>query len=251
LPNTTATVKTVRKGEKMTEQQIPKLVGSIVEHQTHFSPLPTDDAQWVIKNTKAAIEIFVLALNGQAKRAATATAKAAKKVLTPFITIATGGGTTKKLVADIRAMPTEITEYAEGMTKSSNFVISPTVGTADLVVLTVAELGFTESPRTDQFMTAEFCTRWSAENLDGQEIELCQPEDGLQLRKKWIGQPKGMAVWMAMERIRFGGDPHVFFVVRDGVGSRWLHGSWVDPGDRWFLSSRFAFRLRNLKKLVA
>mgnify|MGYP001566854747 CR=1 FL=1 len=49
----------------MTEQQIPKLAGALVEHQAAFGPLPTDDAQWVIQNTVAAINLFVTAVQNR------------------------------------------------------------------------------------------------------------------------------------------------------------------------------------------
>lgn len=41
-----------------TEQQIPVLAARLVEHQSAFSVLSTDDAQWVIQNTKEAITVF-------------------------------------------------------------------------------------------------------------------------------------------------------------------------------------------------
>jgi len=53
----------------MTEQQIPKLVAALVEHQSAFAPLPTDDAQWVIQNTKKAIEICIKAIKNRPKLA--------------------------------------------------------------------------------------------------------------------------------------------------------------------------------------
>lgn len=45
-----------------TEQQIPKLVASFVEHQGKFEKLTTDEAQWVIMNTQDAIALFVEAV---------------------------------------------------------------------------------------------------------------------------------------------------------------------------------------------
>lgn len=42
----------------MTEQQIAKLVATLVEHQWGFTPLSKEDAQWVIQNTKDAIGLF-------------------------------------------------------------------------------------------------------------------------------------------------------------------------------------------------
>lgn len=49
----------------MAEQQIPKLVASLVEHQSAFAPMATKDAQWVIQNAKAAITLFVQAVESR------------------------------------------------------------------------------------------------------------------------------------------------------------------------------------------
>lgn len=52
----------------MTEQQIPKLAAALVEHQSAFMSLSTEDAQFVILNTKNAIGIFSEPLNRENKR---------------------------------------------------------------------------------------------------------------------------------------------------------------------------------------
>lgn len=49
----------------MTEQQIPKLVGALVEHQNAFAELPLEDAQWAIQNTVAAISLCVAAIKNR------------------------------------------------------------------------------------------------------------------------------------------------------------------------------------------
>jgi len=51
----------------MTEQQIPKLAASLVEHQASFTPLSVEDAQWVIQNTVEAIGLFLRAVYSRAK----------------------------------------------------------------------------------------------------------------------------------------------------------------------------------------
>lgn len=50
-----------------TEQQIPKLAGLIVEHQSGFAALSTEDAQWVIAETKKAIALFCEAVKSRTK----------------------------------------------------------------------------------------------------------------------------------------------------------------------------------------
>ena len=54
----------------MTEQQIPKLVASFVEHQNAFSQISTEDGQWAIQNTVEAIDLFVAAVANRAKQVA-------------------------------------------------------------------------------------------------------------------------------------------------------------------------------------
>jgi hypothetical protein len=46
----------------MSEQQIAKLAGALVEHQRHFDVMSTSDRQWVIQNTGAAIGLFAEAV---------------------------------------------------------------------------------------------------------------------------------------------------------------------------------------------
>lgn len=176
-----------------------------------------------------------------------------KKILKPFISIQTGNTTAEKLIADIKAnknknnVADEVTEYASSMMANFAFTVSAVPGTADLVSISIGELGFTENPQTIDVMTADFCAQWSAENLTGYAIELCQPEDGPQLRKQWLDQPKDSAVWMAMERITdSGGGPRVFSVGCDSDVRRWLLGGWARPDDRWCLGSRIVFRLRKI-----
>ncbi|HMP67524.1 MAG TPA: hypothetical protein PKA60_02135 [Candidatus Paceibacterota bacterium] len=50
-----------------TKQQIPKLAGTIVEHQEAFENFSVEDAQWVIRNTKVAISLWVEAVENRVK----------------------------------------------------------------------------------------------------------------------------------------------------------------------------------------
>ena len=51
----------------MTEQQIPKLVGALVEHQACFTGLSVEDGQWAIQNTTDAIALCVKAISDRTK----------------------------------------------------------------------------------------------------------------------------------------------------------------------------------------
>ncbi len=180
----------------------------------------------------------------------TTTTMIAKKTLTVWKTINVGGTTTEKLLQAIEAKDgdkdrNEVGDWAREVTTKPRFVISSTPSQVGLVVLTPADLGFTSNPRTDAFMTKEFCARWSSENLDGWVLELCESEDGPQLRLQYQDQPRGEVLWMAMERITVsGGDPRVFCVGRSFDGHRWLDADWARPSRTWNLGYLIVFRLR-------
>ncbi|MBI4067919.1 hypothetical protein HY413_00740 [Candidatus Kaiserbacteria bacterium] len=61
----------------MTEPQIAKLAGALVEHQRYLAPLSSEDAQWAIQNTKEAIELFCDAVKNRV-------AKVVGKLLEPL-----------------------------------------------------------------------------------------------------------------------------------------------------------------------
>lgn len=74
----------------MTEQQIPKLLAVLVEHQKHFEPLSNEEAQLVITNGVAAIAVFVAAIK---------VAYAKTIQLLEFLGIVTLAPTTEKFIA--------------------------------------------------------------------------------------------------------------------------------------------------------
>lgn len=167
-----------------------------------------------------------------------------KRTLTAWKTIQVGGVSKKDLVAGLKDMSSD---WAKDIMGKPAFTVAPEQQSVGLVSLSLAELGFTENPRTDEFMTAKFCEEWSAKHLDGQVIELCTAEDGPHLRLQYDDQPKGDYVWMAMERITGSdGDPIVFYVKRYGDGKRWLFGYYANPGFQWSLGHRIVFRLRKI-----
>jgi hypothetical protein len=172
-----------------------------------------------------------------------------KKVLTPFITIRNGTTTTKEtLIAEVEAVAAEVSDYAKSMIQNEAFTLIQHTAKTDLVQLSIADLGFTTNPRTDEFMTAKFCVEWSAKYLDGYVIELCQPEDGPQLRKQWKDQPKGTVVWCAMERLNDDNENlSVWAVGRDFSEALWLSGEWSGAsGIPWNLNNVIVFRFRKI-----
>ena len=180
------------------------------------------------------------------------TTKVANKTLKVWKTINVGGTTTEELLKSIveereSKEKNEVGNWARDITTKPAFVISSTRSQVGLVVLTPANLGFTVQPRTDAFMTKEFCAEWSAKYLDGYVIELCEGEDGPQLRLQYQDQPTGEILWMAMKGITSsGGGPRVFRVERRGGGLRWLSADWSYPDGTWRLDRRIVFRFRKL-----
>lgn len=52
----------------MSEQQVAKLAGALVEHQKHFGAMSKDDRQWAIQNTETAIGLFADAVKNRVNR---------------------------------------------------------------------------------------------------------------------------------------------------------------------------------------
>ncbi len=172
-----------------------------------------------------------------------------KRGLTVWKTISIGGGTPEELSTKVARSCERVGYNAKFLMKEME-VSSPT-SNIDLVVLTLDELGFTFNPSTDAFMTREFCTKWSEENLDGCFIELCEAEDGPQLREQYQDQQKYEVLTMVMERISDpGGYKRVFVVERLGSGDRCLDTDWMRPNTLWSLDTRVVYRFRKLPLLT-
>lgn len=101
----------------------------------------------------------------------------------------------------------------------------------DLVVLSVAELGFKKGARFDQI-----CAKAQELGLD-----LCPEEVGPQLRKQYKDQPKGEWIVVAMKALTDSvGRLRVFYVARDD-DELWLLGDFGYPGYHWYAGYRFVF----------
>ena len=110
-----------------------------------------------------------------------------------------------------------------------------------LVILTPHELG---NPR---YVDQTLCKWWSTEHLEGQIIELCQPEDGRYLRRKLEHEQlsKGM-FWMAIERPCDSDYSHgAFYVLRYDRGRGWVSDYWTSGGI-WYHNNHIVCRLCNL-----
>ncbi|GEM_PF-1710208 len=237
--------------KKANEEQATKFAGVFVEHHKLLTSAPSSEIQWAIQNPQDAIALFVLALVNRGKQVGEQIVETAKQIvkrtLTPWKIIQVGDTTTEKLLETVEKTGREISPNARDLTTKPAFKIAEKPEQVNLVILTPRELGFTRNPRTDAFLTKEFCAKWSVENLQGQVIELCEPEDGPQLASQHPDQPNGEILWMAMERITDSdGNPDVFRVGRRGGGELWLGAGWARPGDEWNLDARIVFRFRTV-----
>lgn len=115
------------------------------------------------------------------------------------------------------------------------FTVSPKETEVELVVVSVAELGF-----KDGATRADIYKRANELGLD-----LCPNEVGPQLRLQYKDQPKGEWLLIGMEPITdSGGDLRVFSVWRGGGGKQWLLGGDGGPGSFWSAGRRWVFLRR-------
>jgi hypothetical protein len=115
---------------------------------------------------------------------------------------------------------------------------------ADLVVLTPADFGITERPRTDQFLDENFLKRWSKHNLDGQLISLCHPEDGPHLGLQYDNSSRDEIIIIGSKPlVDNSGSPHMFVLERDRYGEGWLYTDRVRCDHQWRLAVRIALRI--------
>ena len=114
------------------------------------------------------------------------------------------------------------------------FTVSPEEMEVELVVVSVAELGFKEgATRADIYKRAQELG-----------LDLCPNEVGPQLRLQYKDQPKGEWLLIGMEPITVSdGYLFVFRVERNDDGERWLLG-FGRPGDFWYADYRWVFLRR-------
>lgn len=134
-----------------------------------------------------------------------------------------GGKTAEQLEQELRQAGINISDYAQNMLRSPDFVPGKTRETATLIRLTVADLGFARGANTDQIYRR-------AEELG---LELCPADTGPNYRLKYKDQPVGEWAYIGMKQIsdRSGG-PSVFALARyeDGL---WLSSGWAKPDVDW------------------
>lgn len=162
--------------------------------------------------------------------------KAAERVFALWKTIKLGTGlkTADDFRRALKQAGCKLGDWGNDVLGQRAFTASETETDADLVVVSVAELGF-----KDGATRADIYTR--AQELG---LSLCPAEVGPQLRLQYTNQPKGEWLLVAMEPIAGSvGSLGVFLVGHDGYGL-WLHGNRGHADSFWNGDDRWVFLRR-------
>lgn len=142
-----------------------------------------------------------------------------------------GGKTKDQLKKELKEKDIKTSDWADDILESKDFVISKKIEKADLVRLTIEDLGFSDGATTDEIYKR-------AKDFG---LELCPAEVGPHLRLQYSG---GEWMCIAMKQIADrDGFPDVFHLVRNGDGL-WLNGNNAKPARRWLSRHQFVFSLR-------
>jgi hypothetical protein len=140
------------------------------------------------------------------------------------ITLQLGKKITKK---DLEKSGSMVSEWADDILKKVKFKKQK----VDLVVKTVAELGFPDGGTVKEIYT----------KAKEQGLKLCPAEVGPALRLALKNQPIGEWLLIAMEPISGRrAHPSFFYVASDGDG-QWLLADYGAPADFWDAGLRFVF----------
>ena len=128
----------------------------------------------------------------------------------------------------------KVDDRADDLLGQKAFTASESEKVADLVVVSLAELGFKNRAKREDIYKR-------AQELG---LDLCPAEVGPQLRLQYKDQPKGEWLLIAMEPITdSAGGLDVFGVARGG-NDRWLSGGCGCPADFWYGGHRWVFARR-------
>ena len=162
--------------------------------------------------------------------------KPAERIFQTWKTIKLGTGL--KTADDFRnALKREgmkVDDRADDLLGQKAFTASESEKVADLVVVSLAELGFKNRAKREDIYKR-------AQELG---LDLCPAEVGPQLRLQYKDQPKGEWLLIAMEPITdSAGDLHVFDVERGGH-DLWLRSDYGFPEFFWIGNYRWVFLRR-------
>jgi hypothetical protein len=147
------------------------------------------------------------------------------------IKLGTGLKTSKDFINAIEKAGGKVSDWARNILGRKAFTASAEPMELDLVVVSVAELGFPGGATLKDI--------YAKAKTFG--LELCPCEVGPQLRPQYMDQPNGEWLLVAMEPITASdGGPDVFSVAHGGFG-RWLSTNSGYPGYVWSGSRRWVF----------
>ena len=150
------------------------------------------------------------------------------------IKLGTGLKSADNFRVTIKQVGMRISGWANDILGKSAFETSPCEGEIELVVASVAELGFKDGATLKNIYLR-------AKELG---LDICPPEVGPQLRLQYTDQPNGEWLVIAMEPITDSDGYLSLFIVAHDDDERWLGASHGNPGRFWLGSYRFVFLRR-------
>ena len=146
-----------------------------------------------------------------------------------------GGKSAEQLINEMITAGIRISNYAESMLQSHEFVYGENKEEATLIHLTVSDLGLKSLATTDQIY----------ERAQILGLELCPPDTGPNYRLKYKDQPLGEGIYIGMKQIRgYNGYPSIFNLIRRvDNGLLLLRDTWANPSSEWNPINGFMFRL--------
>lgn len=155
-------------------------------------------------------------------------------------TVEIGEKSAEQLISEMKMADINISEYAESMLKSREFVPSKNPEEATLIRLTVADLGFKDNETIGQI--------YKRAQILG--LELCPADTGPNYCLKYQKQLLNEWIFVGMKQIPESDDDHQHIFKLGRVdGDLCLRGRWTPPTLAWFPDLEFVFRLRKLKNL--
>lgn len=160
------------------------------------------------------------------------------RIMQKEITI--GGKSAQEMQAEMKAKGFIISDMAEKMMDSKDFKLAKKQEKLDLVVLSVADLGFPGGATRQQIYE-------KAQELG---LEIVPAEVGPQLRLQYEDQPMGEYLLIGSEPLAVSGDLAVFHVPHGvGVSGRRLGDRNGDPDVRWGSTYRWVFARPSSSKI--
>lgn len=147
------------------------------------------------------------------------------------IQLGTGLKTVNDFCNAIQKAGGRVGDWAKDIMGKPAFTVSDQPTDIDLIIVTVAELGFPKgATRKDIYAKAQSLG-----------LSLCPPEVGPQLRLQYMDQPNNEYLLIGMEPIAdSNGDLSVFNVEHAG-NAHWLDCHYDSPGNVWYDYNRWVF----------